>query len=381
MIKQVYLDHHTRASPFPGLLEKMLKLVQEHARSSLVSSQRGYDLSATLHKSLVRLYENFGAKEEDTFIFSPTINNSVEKILLTTYAEIVRQTGRNQFLTTVVEETPILKGMKRFEEMGVISRKLSVNAQGQLTKQSLEEALNPRVALVSLSWACGLTGVIQPIADLIEVCRKNDILVHVDASYVIGKLFFRFQDLDVDFLSFHGDPLHMLPGAGGFFVKKQLAALFESHLNYSHAPGIITLSDALDQVHTHFDHLATETARLKELFEKRILEEIPDAVIFFQDAERLPTCTAIAFPGVASDALLFALYRKGVYATKGGDRFQPLFDVLVASGIPPLIARSALSFSFSLETSEEEIETAIQMLVELVKKMRVYSNKIMEKNT
>ena len=71
-------------------------------------------------------------------------------------------------------------------------------------KEILEEALRPRTSLVSLSWANGLTGVIHPVADLAEACQAKGVCLHVDASYAIGKHYFRFEDLNIDYLTFDG---------------------------------------------------------------------------------------------------------------------------------------------------------------------------------
>ena len=59
---------------------------------------------------------------------------------------------------------------------------------------SLPEAncrcLSPRTALVSLSWANGLTGVVQPVAEIAQLCRQRDVRLHLDATHVLGKLIF-----------------------------------------------------------------------------------------------------------------------------------------------------------------------------------------------
>jgi cysteine desulfurase len=95
--------------------------------------------------------------------------------------------------------------------------------------------------------------------------------------------------------------------------------------------------------------------------------------VFFQESERLPNVSAIAFPGIANEALLYHLHRRGVYASIGGGTFQQIGLVLAASGIDPAIAHSAVSFSLSRETTEDQIDRAVAIIVDCVAKLRKVS--------
>jgi cysteine desulfurase len=97
--------------------------------------------------------------------------------------------------------------------------------------------------------------------------------------------------------------------------------------------------------------------------------------------ERLPNCTAIAFPGVVSDALLNLLHRRGVYASLGGGQSQKLSHILIASGVDETLSLCALSFSLSVETTEEEVDYAIKTIVECAQKLKDMSKKIMEETS
>jgi cysteine desulfurase len=78
----------------------------------------------------------------------------------------------------------------------------------------------------------------------------------------------------------------------------------------------------------------------------------------------------MAFPGVHAEALLFFLSRKGVYATCGGGNTQKLSHILQACGISSELSQSALSFSLSYATTEEEIDYALEVINASVKKLR-----------
>lgn len=378
-MSRVYLDHHTATRPLSSSIEAMLPFLREHWGSTTAPHQMGQELFPTLTKCTDSILASLGAGSEDRFYFFHSSDDAISHLYLSHYFDSVRNTGKNHILTTNIEEAPVLMSLKRLEDLGCHGKILSVNDQGQLTKAALEEALKPRTSFVSLSWANGLTGVIHPIADIAEACRSKDVRLHVDASYVIGKLFFRSEDLGIDFLTFDGSLLHSPQGTAGLIVKEK--ATFSGPHTVGRGVsvgGIAALSQALEEGSQMFDHLCLETARLRDKLEKGIQEGIPDAQVLFQKAERLPNCTAIAFPGVVSDALLFLLHRKGVYASLGGGHSQKLFHILAASGIDETLAHCALSFSLSFETKEEEIDYAIRTIVDCAKNLKILSHKLME---
>lgn len=380
MVSRVYLDHHTAARPFPSSVEAMLPFFKEHWGSTTAPHQMGQELFPALNKGTETILEALGAKPEDRFYFFSSSIDAVHHLLLSHYFDSIRHTGKNHILTTNIEEAAVLMSLKRLEEIGCSGKILSVNAQGQLTKEVLEEALRPRTSIVSISWANGLTGVVHPIADLAEACHARDVRLHVDASYVIGKFYFRFEDLPIDFLTFDGSLIHAPKGTAGLLVKEK-TLLSPPLASMAGIPvgGIAALAAALQEGVDKFDHVCLETVRLRDKLQQGILKGFPEAIVLFQQAERLPNCCAIAFPGIISDALLFLLHRKGIYASLGGGQCQKLSHILVASGIDEMLSQCALSFSLSFETTEEEIDYAIRTIVESACKLKDLSRNILEK--
>ena len=221
MVGRVYLDHHSATRPFPSSIEALLPFFKEHWGSTTAPHQMGQELFPALNKRTEAILEALGAKPEDRFYFFSSNVDAVSHLFLSHYFDSIRHTGKNHILTTNIEEAPVLMSLKRLEEVSCTGKILPVNSQGQLTKEVLEEALRPRTSIVSLSWANGLTGVIHPIADLAAACRAKDVRIHVDASYVIGKLYFRLEDLPIDFLTFDGSFLHSPKGTAGLIVKEK----------------------------------------------------------------------------------------------------------------------------------------------------------------
>jgi cysteine desulfurase len=378
MVGRVYLDNHTATRPLPSSIEAMLPFFRDHWGSTIAPHQMGQELFPALNQGTEAILKVLGAKGEDRFYFFSSNGDAISHLYLSHYFDNIRHTGKNHIVTTNIEEAPVLMSLKRLEDLGCGGKIVPVNAQGQLTKEALDEALHPRTSLVSISWANGLTGAVHPIADLADACHAEDVRLHIDASYVIGKHYFRFEDLNLDFLTFDGSLLHAPRGTAGLLVKEkaQFSHPISSMMGIS-VGGIAALARALEEGGQMFDYLCLETARLRDKLEKGIQEGFPEAKVLFQNVERLPNCCAIAFPGVISDALLFLLNRKGIYASLGGGHCQKLSHILIACGIDETLSQCALSFSLSFETEEKEIDQAIKTIVDCAQKLQGLSHNLL----
>jgi cysteine desulfurase len=365
VIDEIYLDNHSATRPSEELLDQLRTFQASYWASSSAPHAEGQMGHLPLVTALQKLYQLIGAHESDPFYYSFSSNEAIDQVYLSTYISHVKETGRTHFYATDLEESAILHSLKKMEKLGCSSKLLPVNHFGQLTKELLEEHLRPKAALLSLSWGCGLTGVIHPIEDIAEVCRKKNVLLHVEASNVIGKNYFRFEDMPIDFLTFDASYFHGPRGCAGVFVKA-LSPFIPQTMKQSSEPiaQIAILAEAFERAAENFDEMCTETARLRDRLESNIKEALTDVFFPFADAARLPNTSVICFPGVVSEALLYMLSSRGVYATMGGGSFQKLSHILQLCKIDKMHSMGALSFSLSYQTTEQQVDRASQIIVD-----------------
>lgn len=265
------------------------------------------------------MHKILGANEDDLFVYS---ENPTDLALLSAFIGTARKTGRNHFLT--LEDNDL-------QDFGAVVKRLPLNGSGQVSLDALQDAISPRTCMLSLSWANGITGVIQPIADIARFCLEKEILLHVDATHIMGKIYFRFQDYPINYLTF----------SGGLLAKEKT---FVRKIQTNPHPLLKeTLLESID----NFEHLCTETARLRDLFEK-----LTEGNVLFEKVDRLPNISVVEFDGAHPDALLFLLKKKGLDAQ---------------------IYNSALSFTFTHKTTQIEIEKMAEIILGCVKKLRTYS--------
>ena len=377
---EIYLDNSTLAKPSSHLINQMQPFLKRHWHSLTAPYLKGKEPFATIKRVLGEIRAFVGAHKRDSFIFAASGGEATAQVYMSAYIDHLAESGKNHILTTAVEEAPIFLSGQRLEKLGCVLKRAPLNENGQLTRDNLEASLSPRTGLVSLSWANALTGVIHPIWELAELCHEKGILFHVDASLILGKLYFKLEDIPIDYLTFDGTLFHGPKGSGGVFVNRSIdfnplipEGMEGTSLNIA---SLVGLGIAFEEMEASFEHLCMETARLRNTFESGIQSALPEAKILFSSAERLPHVSAIVFPGVSSELLAFHLREGGVFASFGGGRTQKFEHLLTPSAIDPLDAKSALSFSLSRDTTEEEVRRAIGIVVDSGQKCRTYSEKV-----
>jgi len=385
----IYLDNSTTARPSDKVVSQMLPYWTTQWGTPSVPHQKGQELFPSLTSYYQSLYKFIGIHEEDQLILTSSGAEAVNHVMFTVYRDYTLPTGKNQFLAAQTDEAAAILAIGRLESLGCIGKMIPVNAQGIVTPEALADMISPRTVLVSLSWANGLTGVIQPLKEIAALCKQRDIRLHVDATHVLGKLMYDLDELGIDYLTFNGDQLHGPRGTGILVIRQGIkcspliaggadqGGLRAGALNMA---GLAGLACAAQEALDCRDLLCTETARLRDQLERGIQKRMPQVQVCFKEQERLPHCTTLIFPEISNEALLFALNRRGICASMGGGNFQQLALLLTATGIPETTAHSALAFTLSRYTTEEEIERAVKIIVECAQSLTSVSSKIFQKN-
>lgn len=316
------------------------------------------------HVPYQTIYDLVGADPKDTFAFTSSGAEAINQVHWTAFIELARKEGKCHFITSALEDAPTAQSLKRLEELGCFVKIAPVNAAGRIDVLRLAELISPRTALLSLSLAQGLTGVIQPIEEIAQIAKEKGVWLHIDATYALGKIAAPFQD--IDYLTFSGDRIHSAKGSGGVFAKAGRPLLPFVVGGSPDVPSLLALAAAASQSTLFLDAMSLEVARLRDGLEERILQAIPAAKVLFQNSLRLPNVSVLCFPTAHQEALLYLLQRKNVFASIGGGEQPSLQQVLRASGIDEQLAQTAISFSLSRYTTQEDIDRAIPTIVEIV---------------
>jgi len=345
----IFLDHSTSYHPLPHVIELLHKVPAPHAFSPFFQSR---DRVMKYRASLQTLSQSLGAAEGFMLALTAGKEPALEEIFYNVYFQEMFHSGR-QHIAVLESERERFRGLEeRLKMLGISLQTLPVTAEGHLTKKILQEHITPRTAFLSLSFADPLTGIIQPALEIAQFCHERKILCHLDISHALGKLYFNLRDLPVDYVSLHAPAFHGPQGVT-LILAQQRGKLRESEPYLS--PQLEAVTQAVLEAGGRIDEMNLEIARLRHFFEAQIVKRIPMAHILFQEIERLPHVSVIAFPYIHGEYLLYLLAEKQLYASIGGGEEILLATLLQQRGAAPELAHCALSFSFSYKTTQEEV--------------------------
>jgi cysteine desulfurase len=335
--------------------------------------------AGSLESAHKQIYALAGAEPADTFVFTSSGAEAINQVHWSIFLEKARKEGKCHFVTSAAEEAPTMQSLKRLEELGCYVHIAPLLPNGQVDIAKLEELLTPRTALLSLSIAQGLTGVMESVEEIAELAKQKKVLLHLDGTYSLGKLPSPFSSLPIDYLTFSGDPLHGPLSSGALFAKKGrplspliMGGSFQGGLRGGalDLPSLFSLAAACSHALLAMDAMGLEGARLRDLLETLVLREIPNAVVLFSKTPRLPNVSLLSFPGVHQEMLSYALERKRLSLSIGGSYAPHLHRVLMSSGVEERQAKSTVSLSLSRFQTEEEIEKGALILIETVRSLQ-----------
>jgi len=239
----------------------------------------------------------------------------------------------------------------------------------------LVKALRADSTLVSLMVGNNEIGTLHPIAELAEAAHSVGALFHTDAVQAVGWVDLNVTTLGVDALSISGHKFGAPKGSGALYLRGRTKVeplihgggqeqdLRSGTENVAWAVALATALELLPPVEAE----ARRVAAMRDAFILQVLEAAPNALPTGHPTARLASIASFCFVGVSGESVLVELESRGVICSSGSacaaGSDEPS-HVLVAIGVEPEVAQSAVRFSLFHETTEQELETAVVALSE-----------------
>lgn len=382
----VYLDNNATTGVAKEVLETMLPFLQEEYGNPSSMYEFARKPIKAVEKARRQVAEFLGAAYEDEIIFTSCGSESDSTAILgSLQAQIPpSQGGRNEIIVSDVEHPAVFNLRKHLERMGYTVRILPVNKNGLVETASLEKVISDKTALVSVMYANNETGCIMPIAELTEIAHKAGALMHTDAVQAAGKIKLDVQKLNVDMLGISGHKIHAPKGVGALYLKRGTSFrpfLAGGHQERGRRAGtenvasIAGLGKACEMAGESLEYEQTEIRRLRDKLEAGLLT-IPYSYLNGDREKRTPNTTNISFEFIEGEAILLSMSDKGICASTGSacssESLEPS-HVLLAQGLPAKLAHSAVRFSLSRYTKEEEIDYVISEMPKIIGRIRAMS--------
>jgi cysteine desulfurase len=286
--------------------------------------------------------------------------------------------NRRHVIVSAIEHQAVLRAAEQLSKNGFSLTVLNPDSDGIIQPDDVAAAIRPDTFLVSVMAVNNEVGTIQPLEKISAVLKPRGILFHSDAVQAFGKIHLDVRKLGVDLLSLSAHKLHGPKGVGALFVRRgvRLKAVLpgggQEHglrSGTENVPAIAGFAKAVEIATANLDKASAKARKLRDKLESAILAELPGTKLATSSKNRSPYIANILFPMVDNSYLLNRLDAAGVYVTSGSACASHSLEpshVLVAMGVSENLARSAIRFSLSNFTTEEEINCAVRTAVEIV---------------
>ena len=379
-MKPIYLDYNATTPIAREVADAMVPYLYGKFGNPSSSHAFGIETKQAVEQARSSVARMIGA-EPDEIIFTSG-GSEANNLAIKGTAFALREQG-NHLITSSIEHPAVLEVCAWLESQGFQVTYLPVDSEGLVDPKDVEAALRPTTILVTVMLANNEIGTLEPIADIVRICRSRGVRVHTDAAQGIGKIPVHVRELGVDLLSIAGHKLYAPKGIGALYVRRgtNLARLIHGaahegglRAGTENVLGIVGLGKAAELVSQHGEEYAKGMQSLRDRLENRILQEArdkgADLRINAQRAPRLPNTSSISFFGVDAATILAEL--EGVAASAGAachaDKVE-VSHVIAALKVPEEYARGTIRFSVGRETTKEEIDQAATRVVETVSRL------------
>ncbi len=382
MEKKIYLDNAATTKTRPEVVEAMLPYFTEKfgnpssvyelaTQNKKAVDEARETIAKALRTEFADIYFTAGGTESDNWALKATADAYASK--------------GNHIITSKIEHHAILHTCEYLEKHGFEVSYIDVDENGILKLDELKKAIRPTTILISVMFANNEIGTLQPIKEIGEIAKANDILFHTDAVQAFGQVDIDVNELNIDMLSASGHKLNGPKGIGFLYIRKGLklrsfihGGAQERHrrAGTENVPGIVGLGKAVEIAVETMEERQRKEIALRDLLIRRTMKEIPYVRLNGDRTNRLPNNANFSFQFVEGESLLIMLDMQNICASSGSACTSGSLDpshVLLAIGLPHEIAHGSLRLTLSHETTEDEINYVVDRTKEIVEKLRSMS--------
>ena len=373
----IYLDNNATTKPAPEVVEAMLPYLTEWYGNPSSVHRFGQRSRQAVDEARNQVATLIGCDDSELLFTSggtESINTAIRGLLLS-------RSPRKQILTSTVEHSAVRELCKNLGQHGSEILEIPVDEGGVLDLDRLDSLLSDETALVTIMWANNETGVILPVPEIGEMCKRHRVPFHCDATQAVGKLPVEIHSIPIDVMSFASHKFHGPKGVGGLYIRKgvRVRPLMiggpqerSRRGGTENVPGIVGMGKAAELAQLALPKMP-DIAKKRNRFEQAILSGIEDAHVIGCTDQRLANTTNIGFARLEAEAILLLLSEKGICASAGSACSSGSLEpspVLHAMGIDPKIAHGAIRFSLSRYTTDAELDFAIEVLPDVIARLR-----------
>eukprot|EP00457_Paulinella_chromatophora_P006568 gb/GEZN01006587.1/.p1 GENE.gb/GEZN01006587.1/~~gb/GEZN01006587.1/.p1 ORF type:complete len:483 (+),score=93.31 gb/GEZN01006587.1/:23-1471(+) len=381
--RALYLDMQATTPMDPRVLDAMMPfMTSEYGNPHSRTHSYGWETEHAVEQARAELAQLIGADPKEIVFTSGATesNNLACKGIAQFY-----QSSKKHIVTTTTEHKCVLDSCRNLELQGFEVTYLGVKSNGLVDLEALEAAIRPDTSLVSIMTVNNEIGVVQPLKEIGEICRKKGAKFHTDAAQAVGKIPIDVNALKVDAMSISGHKMYGPKGVGALYVRRRPRLRLVAQMSGGGqerglrsgtlaAPLCVGLGAAARVCEQEMEADSRHVSRLSKTLLDQVMAKIPLVVLNGDPVHRYAGNLNLSFSCVEGESLLMAL--KEIAVSSGSActsaSLEPSY-VLRALGVSEDMAHTSIRFGLGRFTTEQEVTYAIDLLTRHVDRLREMS--------
>ncbi|KKK39212.1 cysteine desulfurase [Mesobacillus campisalis] len=371
----LYLDNSATTQLYPEVKDAMLPyLMEEYGNPSSKYYSVAENAKAAVKQARNHVASLLGCEDSEIIFTSGSTesNNMVIKGVADQYPHV-----GNHIITTKVEHPSVLETCKYLEEKGYKLTYLDVDQYGRIDVQQLEEEISDQTILVSIIWGNNELGSLNPIKEVAEICRENNVFMHTDATQIIGKVGIELSEYPgITFLSCSAHKFHGPKGIGVTFIKKDQYGIPTKITPLLHGGGqeqgirsgtlavqnIVGMGKAAEITSERIVENQRKLSELENYLTQILKNKFGNQILFNNDVKnKIPGIISIQFSGVNNELLVKSLSPVIAASTGSACSSSKPSHVLKSIGLDIQQIRSTLRFSLSPLINQNDLQIFQQL--------------------
>lgn len=291
------------------------------------------------------------------------------------------QNDKNHVITLATEHKCVINSCREVEQKGGKVTFLKVQKNGLVDLKELENTITDKTLLISIMAVHNEIGVIQPLKEIGELCRKKGVFFHTDAAQGFGKIPLDVNELNIDLMSISGHKIYGPKGIGALYVRRKPRIRIRPLINGGGqerglrsgtlAPFLVAgLGQAAKIAKKEMQQDNDKCVKLRERF-MNSLKDVTKIYLNGDKKHRIPGNINLSFAGIEGESFIMAV--KDLAISSGSActsaSLEPSY-VLHSIGVGDDLAHTSIRFGFGRFTTEEEVDYAANLVKAKVQKLR-----------
>jgi len=377
------MDHAAGKPVDPQVVEAMLPYMKTFYGNPSSLHQFGQEARKALEEARAKIAELINAERKESIIFTSGATES-NNMAIKGVANRNKDRG-TCIITSNIEHMSVVNTCKFLTTKGFEAVFLPVDNYGFVKLESLEKELTDKTVLVSIVYANGEIGTIQPMKEISKIVHSKNAYLHVDATAACGQVPINVKEEGIDLLTLSSNDMYGPKGIGALYIKEGIHIEPLLHgggqerglrSGTENLPSIVGFGRAAGIAKKEMQSESGKLVRLRDRLIDGLLRPIPYSFLNGHPTKRLPDNVSIRYSFIEGESMLLSLDMMGVAASSGSACTAKTLEpshVLLAIGLKHEEAHGSLMFTLGRQNTEEEVDYVVSLMPSIVKRLRAIS--------